>query len=24
VKAAFSRQIRAGDFVQVVRGPVPH
>jgi len=24
VKAAFSRQIRPGDFVQVVRGPVPH
>jgi zinc protease len=24
VKAAFSRQIRTGDFVQVVRGPAPH
>ncbi|MGD0479403.1 MAG: pitrilysin family protein [Terracidiphilus sp.] len=23
VKAAFSRQVRTGDFVQVVRGPVP-
>jgi zinc protease len=24
VKAAFSRQIRPADFVQVVRGPAPH
>ena len=24
VKAAFARKIRPGDFVQVVRGPVPH
>jgi len=24
VKAAFSRQLRTGDFVQVVRGPAPH
>jgi zinc protease len=24
VKAAFVRKIRTGDFVQVVRGPVPH
>jgi zinc protease len=24
VKAAFSRQIRPGDFVQVVRGPASH
>jgi zinc protease len=24
VKAAFSRQIHPGDFVQVVRGPAPH
>jgi zinc protease len=24
VKAAFSRQVRTGDFVQVVRGPAPH
>jgi zinc protease len=23
VKAAFARQIRLGDFVQVVRGPAP-
>jgi zinc protease len=24
VKAAFARKIHPGDFVQVVRGPVPH
>jgi zinc protease len=24
VKAAFSRRIHPGDFVQVVRGPAPH
>jgi len=24
VKAAFARQLRTGDFVQVVRGPAPH
>ena len=24
VKAAFARKIRTGDFVQIVRGPVPH
>lgn len=24
IKAAFERQIRTGDFVQVVRGPAPH
>lgn len=24
VKAAFARQVRTGDFVQIVRGPAPH
>jgi hypothetical protein len=24
VRAAFSKWVRPGDFIQVVRGPVPH